>query len=336
MKLVMTLLARNEADIVDAQIAYHLHAGVDFVIATDNRSDDGTTEIFERYRREGFLHLVREDSDDMRQQDWVTRMARMAATDFGADWVMNSDADEFWWPRGGTLKQVLELVPERYGVVRGCWRHFVARPAGDPIFSERMTARLCTPAFPGDKTTIYHAHQKVAHRADPEVVVESGNHNAAGKRLEPIRAWRPIEVLHFSLRSVAQVSQKARGGWSRHPVDALVDHQIRLDQEVHAGRAESFFASHAVSDDELEHGLASGTLAIDTRLRDALRTLRASDGTYHTSGAPLAFPPPGVEDTAAFAAETSVLVGIDGIVRAEQRVDALEARLARLRTLPRR
>ena len=57
----MTLLARDEADIVDAQIAFHLHAGVDFVIATDNRSSDGTTEILERYERQGSLRLIRED-----------------------------------------------------------------------------------------------------------------------------------------------------------------------------------------------------------------------------------------------------------------------------------
>ena len=81
MKLVMTLLVRDEADIVDAQIAFHLDAGVDFVIATDNRSQDGTTEILERYAREGHLHLIREPGDDLRQSEWVTRMARLAATE---------------------------------------------------------------------------------------------------------------------------------------------------------------------------------------------------------------------------------------------------------------
>ena len=32
-------------DIVDAWLDFHLNAGVDFVIATDNLSQDGTTEI---------------------------------------------------------------------------------------------------------------------------------------------------------------------------------------------------------------------------------------------------------------------------------------------------
>jgi Glycosyl transferase family 2 len=338
MRLVMSLLVRNEADIVDAQIAFHLHAGVDYVIATDNRSDDGTTEILERYERAGVLHLLREDGDDMRQQQWVTRMARLAATDFDADWVVNADADEFWWPRGGTLKDVLGLVPERFGVVRGCWRHFLPRPDGDGNFSERMTVRLCTPAFPGDKSTIYHAHQKVAHRADPEVEIERGNHNASGRGLEPLRGWYPLEVLHFSFRSVTQLDAKARGGWMRSSVADQTEHQVVLDEAFHEGRLEAFYATRAVTDAQLEQGLADGTLAVDTRLRDALRALRAPDGTHRLpSPEPLlAFATPDVADTAAYAAEASVLAAIDGIVRAEQRVNALEARLAGLRTLPRR
>jgi glycosyltransferase involved in cell wall biosynthesis len=48
MQLALTLLAKNEADVIDANIAYHLGAGVDFVVATDNGSTDGTLEILER------------------------------------------------------------------------------------------------------------------------------------------------------------------------------------------------------------------------------------------------------------------------------------------------
>lgn len=338
MKLVMTLLARNEADIVDAQVAFHLHAGVDFVIATDNDSDDGTTEILERYERAGVLHLLREGADDMRQPEWVTRMARMAATNFGADWVINADADEFWWPRGGTLKQVLGLVPPRYGVVRGCWRHFLPRPDGDASFAERMTVRLCTPAFPGDKTTIYHAHQKVAHRADPDVEVEPGNHNVSGQALEPLRSWHPIEVLHFSLRSVEQVERKARSGWLRQPPSQVVGHQIQLDDAVRFGSTRAFLDRYTVSNRDLERGVADGSLAVDTRLRDALRVLRRPDGTYRLPdpGPPLEFDDADLDDAAAYAAEASVLASIEGIARAEQRVAALEARLAGLRRLPRR
>ena len=58
--------------------------------------------------------------------------------------------------------------------------------------------------IPGDKETIFHAHQKVAHRAHAEVEIERGNHNADAPGLEPLRAWHPIEVMHFSFRSLAQ------------------------------------------------------------------------------------------------------------------------------------
>lgn len=327
----MTLLARNEADIVDAQLAFHLNAGVDFVIATDNRSDDGTTEILERYERAGRLHLIRERGDDMRQAAWVTRMARLAATDYGADWVINSDADEFWWPWSGSLKHVLGVIPSRYGVVRGCWRHFLPRPEDDEHFAERMTVRLCAPAFPGDKRTVFHAHQKVVHRATPNVEVEAGNHNAEGPGLEPLRAWHPIEVLHFSIRSVSQAERKGQGGWLRTPSYDPPQHQLRLDQAFTTGSLRDFYRTHLVDDVALERGLVDGTLAIDTRLRDALRLLRTTDGAFVVPApgapSPLSFPAPSSVESAEFAAEASRLAEIDGIVRAAERVESVEARV---------
>src|SRR5262245_52545871 len=40
-KLVMTLIVRDELEILSDQLDYHLSAGVDFFVATDHRSQDG-------------------------------------------------------------------------------------------------------------------------------------------------------------------------------------------------------------------------------------------------------------------------------------------------------
>ena len=97
------------------------------------------------------------------------------------------------------------------------------------------------------------------------------------------------------------------------------------------GELDAFYASHVVDDEGLARGLAAGRLAIDTRLRDALRMLRGPNGSFDVPGvgAPsrLTFPAPDVGEVGVFAAEASSLVEIDGIVRAESRVDALERRL---------
>ena len=46
----MTLIVRNEADIIEDNLRYHRAQGVDFFIALDNGSTDGTLEILESLR----------------------------------------------------------------------------------------------------------------------------------------------------------------------------------------------------------------------------------------------------------------------------------------------
>ena len=328
MKLVMTLLARDEADIVDAQVAYHLDAGVDLVVATDNRSEDATTEILERYRREGVLHLIREAGDDLRQSEWVTRMARLAATDLGADWVLNADADEFWMARGGALKEVLAVVPPRFGAVRGAWRNFVPRPDDERLFAERMTARLCHPGFhPHPLST----HFKSAHRARADIRIGRGNHEALADDLVALRGWYPIEILHFPVRSYEQCRRKYVTQFvalERNAEKGIPGHMADAYAAYRAGTLESFYAPLVVDDRTLEAGLAEGVYAVDTRLRDRLRSL--GFGQEHAAG-PTAGPGGSpVEQAAGFAAEFSALGEADLGASFGSRVDDLEARLGRL------
>ena len=81
MKLVMTLLVLDEEEIVADNLDFHLAQGVDEVIVTDNGSVDGTLEILRAYEARGLVRIVVEPTDDYSQGRWVTRMARMAATE---------------------------------------------------------------------------------------------------------------------------------------------------------------------------------------------------------------------------------------------------------------
>ena len=84
----------------------------------------------------------------------------LAATDYGADWVINSDADEFWWPRGESLSRRARgrTAAVRHG--RAFLRVFVPRP-GDGHFAERMTARFSPLAPINDPASLYKPIRKV-------------------------------------------------------------------------------------------------------------------------------------------------------------------------------
>jgi len=317
MKLVQTLMVRDEADIIDSHIAYHLNAGVDFVIATDHDSRDGTSEVLESYARAG--HLLRiPTSGKMHESPWRSHMARVAATEYAADWVINSDADEFWVPHGGRLKDAFSAVPEHFGVVWGLTRHFVPRPEHASHFAERMTVRVSVASPINDPTSPFRPHAKVAHRPDPEIVIRYGAH-LVHSRLAPLSDWYVADVFHFPYRSLDQYLRKglrqAHGEW-------------RLGQYVKAfhaheqGRVEGFYRSLVVDDEILERGRSTGALVVDTRLRDALRPLR--EGTGSSSD--------GVDrraDQTDHMVEAAALREAD-IVRLSRRVDDLEARVAKV------
>jgi Glycosyl transferase family 2 len=327
MKVVLTLLVRDEVDVIESQIAFHLNTGVDFVIATDHRSRDGTTEILESYAHAGVLRLLREEGEFAQQAKWQSRMARLAALEHGADWVINSDADEFWWPRGSSLADVLDSVPESYGMVRALTRNFVPRLDDSGWFAERMTTRLATPAPINDPATPYRPVVKVVHRAHADVVV-AGAHQVFGVPGSLQRDWFPIELLHFPLRSREQCAAKYRKTWTSWQ-DNLRGDLARAKAVAEAGRPEAMWDRIALDDAAVERGLAQGSLVTDVRLRDALRALpRERDRSASARALSTAYEPTRLEVTQ-HAVEAAVFEEAE-LVRSQRWVDEIAARVQRL------
>src|SRR5215210_5357701 len=195
MRLVMTLKVRDEEDVIADNLRFHRALGVDFFIVMDNGSRDRTPEILARYADAGLARVLRDETGDLRAlgAEWYTRMARMAASEYGADWVINNDADEFWWPLAGTLKEALAQIPECFGAVVAPRAEFVGRPDGPGSFVERLVIREGRSSL----------QPKVAHRADPDVVVlHRGAHEVAAASGEDL--WRsmrpPGRAVHRSVR----------------------------------------------------------------------------------------------------------------------------------------
>lgn len=345
MKLVLTLVCRDEEDIVDAMLAFHLNVGVDFVIATNHASSDGTRGILDRYAREGFARVVDVTGDEFRQSEWVTRMARLAATDFGADWVINADADEFWWPRARDLKDVFDHLPQRYGILRAPSRFFVPQLDSDAFFAERMTYRFAPDAPINSPSSPFRPTAKVAHRADAGISVGIGNHEISGTRLVPLRGWYPIEVLHFPLRERDQIVRKYEAVRNALPGERVAGgHITRTVDAATEGWVEDVLRSYGADAGVVADGVESGAIVLDTRLRDALRGLAGverlpSPGEEQPSfgpsdrGGALALPRPSVVEDVRYAAETAALAEADQI-RALRRFDELEGRVTDLERRP--
>jgi len=96
MKLVMTLLVRDEQDVLEENIKFHLAQGVDFFVVIDNGSVDGTLDTLKKYKNKGCLTYKIIQKHTYEQDKWVTMMAKLAIEKHKATHIIHCDADEFW------------------------------------------------------------------------------------------------------------------------------------------------------------------------------------------------------------------------------------------------
>jgi hypothetical protein len=234
MTVVVTTVAGGDADVLDAQLAFHRVAGAAHAVVTTIEPSGEVEAVLARHAGSGSLHVTREPQS-AHEAEWRTRMARFAATELGADWVVNLRAGEFWWPRAESLGDALVAIPPRYTIVQGLVRRFVGPPGEDAPWA-RQTIRESL-LRPGIEPPPLERALRAVHRALPDVQV-TADAQPIGRGHVPLRGWYPLEVLIFPPRA--------------------------------GGEGASTLINQAV-----EQGLADGSLTNDARLQHALETLRA-------------------------------------------------------------
>lgn len=219
----MTMVVRDGADVLDDNIRFHAAQGVDFFVIAGHRSTDGTFEIAQAHSENGLVDLHRAEGS-MRDimNHTRTRLARRAHH-LGADWVINNDQDEFWWPLRGSLKDSLASVPDEFGLLVAPRADFVA-VNGPGSYLERMVYRESRFLRP----------PKAARRSHPEVSLDQPHPTRFSLEQEWDTAafvgraglddisrdlssgalalvWAPVfpvRILHFPIRSFGQYKRR--------------------------------------------------------------------------------------------------------------------------------
>lgn len=278
-KLIMTLLVKNEEQLLAHNLEFHHAMGVDGFIITDNNSTDTTPQIIERYRQRGWvLQVINETATDYSQKQWVDRMVMLAKNRYGADWVINADADEFWYVPNHDLKA--ELATTHANVLQ-CAIRIVLPQEGLPWTEWRSSVRS-VPSLQAYDLSIYSIftpqREKVLHRTDGYLQISMGNHKV--KMLPQHTLRSNIVIYHYSIRDRAHFLAKMINGGQ----------QLEQRKSKHGGRHwRYFYALYKQGLLEAEYDRVVGThvlpqlraadyVVTDNPVPDFLKNLHESEG----------------------------------------------------------
>ena len=276
--IVMTLLVKNEEQMLAQQIEFHHALGVDHFIVTDNNSTDGTPDIIRRYQDKGWVvDVIEEHATDYEQKAWVDRMVELARAKHHADWIINADADEFWLPACGSFPELLKAT--RANVLAG-ELHSVLPEESKPWQEWTQLVRYVDDyeAYGLSRFSIFERqNKKVLHRSRGYLQISMGNHKVS--MLPHIEHRADITIFHFNVRGREQFMQKMINGGKQ-----LEQHKGR-----HGGRHWRYFYKlykegklaeeydRVVGTHVRDRLLSEGYIYEDTRLRDFLEKLNAKE-----------------------------------------------------------
>jgi hypothetical protein len=166
-------------------------------------------------------------------------------------------------------------------------------------------------------------------RASTDVAVVGTRQDVLDGRV-PLRAWYPVEVLTFPLRSREHAERRVRGRSGSTVPRSVVEQ--RMFEADRLGRLPDSWSEVVVDDEAMQQGIEAGSYVLDTRLRDALRGIAPEGGSYSLASKEAGLMDlrvPTVTEDLEYAEECIALREVD-VESVLHRVQALEDRIIAL------
>lgn len=283
-KLIMTLVVRNEQEVIERHIRFHAAMGVDGFIVTSHKSTDRTNTILKKLQKEGLvLDILCKDSPNHQHSVWVNDMIKLAKYKYKADWVINSDADEFYYSKDLNLKKSIisyKEVNPNVLIIDSTFvfpneesdflssPYFVVKPFQE--FEVRQLNLLQDKRF--EEFTGSQGCTKVIHKTKGFKRITDGNHSIIMHRKKQLCIASNIVLYHFHIRNYkgyeekvlrwidsAQYMPKGQGEHMKHMIELYKQGKLRNNYD-------SLFG-----DEMRSFLLAQGVVAIDKSVANFIR-----------------------------------------------------------------
>lgn len=259
-KLVMTILVKNEVDVIESNIKTHANLGVDAFVIMDNGSNDGTREKLDELSKQ-FDMIIVDEPGKMIQKKFMTKLAFLAKKKYNPDWIINNDADEFWIPNKGTnLKEIVSFKGGILQVPRSNMLPPVKSLDDTSIWkksiSEVRNQVNYRSSFDNEASILLgQASRKVMTNPHGLIKINTGNHSA-----EHIAVWNKFEtdklhIYHYPVRSYEQFYNRVKTRkelLDKFPDIRLGNHEKRWKKIFEEGKLKEEYERFIYNNAELE------------------------------------------------------------------------------------